>query len=1116
MNLTENALKVLEKRYLRRDKDGKIIEKPEELFRRVAKAIAKADELYGEDPKVSEKKFYEMMTNLEFLPNSPTLMNAGTELGQLSACFVLPVDDSMEGIFDALKNTALIHKSGGGTGFSFSRLRPKGDIVKSTGGVASGPLSFMQTFNTATETIKQGGKRRGANMGILRVDHPDIIEFIKSKEEEGVLNNFNISVAITDKFMEALEKDEEYDLVNPRTKEVVRRLRARDVFDLITKMAWKNGEPGIIFIDRINEDNPTPHIGEIESTNPCVTGDTLLPTEAGLVPIKELFEKNPTTLSLPIAVDGRSVGVEGIQKALPTKYLFTGVKPVYRLLTKEGYEIKVTDNHMFLTPDGWKALKELKEGDYVCIQMDGMFSEKRELPDIECIRKLNKKYRKDLNLPEEWGEDLGFVLGLLIGDGWLREDRIGFTFSSEETELMERVRSIISVWYGDVKPVRRENGVYHLSYHARGFVEFFKILGVGEWKSHEKRVPWSVLRAPEDAVRGFLRGLFTADGSVQGTLKKGRSIRLSSTSLGLLKDVQLLLLNFGIKSKIYQRRKREQKNFRYVTRDGEEREYEGRLFHELVVSRDGMLKFIERIGLEPRNMERFKESERVYRDRFYARIERIEYIGEERVYDLTEPRTRSFIGNGFILHNCGEQPLLPYESCNLGSVNLSKVVKDGKIDWEKLERIVRDSVHFLDNVIDVNKYPIPEIDEMTKANRKIGLGVMGFADMLIQLGIPYNSEEAVKKAEEVMKFIQEKGKEMSEELAKRRGNFPNYEGSIYDGKRMMRNATVTTIAPTGTISIIAGTSSGIEPLFAISYVRNVGESLGTELVEVNPFFEKMCKEEGIYSEELMRKVASTTSIQDMEEIPERIRRLFITAHDVTPEQHIRIQAAFQKYTDNAVSKTINFPNSATVDDVREAYLLAYKLGCKGVTVYRDGSREVQVITTVKRKTLRPRPRPKTIKGATQEIRTGCGDLYVTINEDENGLFELFAQMGKSGGCIASFTEAVARLISLSLRSGIDPNEIRKQLAGIRCPRPSWENGTPIQSCADAIEKAMARYMRGEATTTQAKVESFIKKDEGNEAIIKKGISPECPECGEMLEFSEGCVVCRACGYSECG
>ncbi len=745
-SLTQNALKVLEKRYLKKNEEGKIVETPEELFRRIARAIAAADLKYGkpsDDVKRLEAELYSMLTSMEFLPNSPTLMNAGRRLGQLSACFVLPVEDSMESIFDAVKSAAIIHKSGGGTGFSFSRLRPNGDVVGSTKGISSGPISFMTVFDTATEAVKQGGTRRGANMGLLRVDHPDILNFITCKDENTKLNNFNISVGLTEEFMKALEEDREFALINPRTKQVARKLRARDVFVLIVNHAWKNGEPGIVFLDRLNGSNPTPQLGGIESTNPC-----------------------------------------------------------------------------------------------------------------------------------------------------------------------------------------------------------------------------------------------------------------------------------------------------------------------------------------------------------------------------------------------GEQPLLPFESCNLGSINLSKMVRkeERTVDWERLKATVWKAVHFLDNVIEVNKYPLSQIEEMTKSNRKIGLGVMGWADMLIQMGVPYNSGEAVRLAEEVMGFIQREGKDASSVLAEERGVFHNYKGSIYDGKLRVRNATVTTIAPTGTLSIIAGCSSGIEPLFAVSYVRTVME--GTKLIEVNPYFEEVAKEKGFWSRQLMERIAEKGTLHGFDEIPEEIKRTFVTAHDITPRDHIEMQAAFQKYVDNAVSKTVNFPHQASPKDVEDVYLLAYKLGCKGVTVYRDGSREEQVLSTGKTKEtaqpvahgqsststppakIVPKKRPEVIKGTTRFMKTGCGNLYVTINEDEKGhLFELFTSMGKAGGCAASQAEAIGRLVSLAFRSDIDPLEVMKQLKGISCHQPAWCNGGKILSCSDAIAKAIEKY--------------HAKSDKGNGNGHKEGhqeimMMGACPECGGAVEHEGGCAVCHNCGFTKCG
>ncbi|MDP8230329.1 MAG: vitamin B12-dependent ribonucleotide reductase [Candidatus Gorgyraea atricola] len=752
MNISENCLKVLERRYLKKDKEGKIIETPEEMFIRVSRHIASADKLYGAkdaDVKKTEEDFYNMMSSFEFMPNSPTLMNAGKDLGQLSACFVLPIGDSMESIFDAIKNTAMIHKSGGGTGFSFSRLRGKNSVVRSTGGVSSGPVSFMKVFNSATQAVKQGGTRRGANMGILRVDHPDVLEFIKCKENDKDITNFNISIAITEDFMNRVIEDKEYDLIDPHTKKAVEKLKAKEVFELIVEMAWKNGEPGIVFIDRINKDNPTPESGEIESTNPC-----------------------------------------------------------------------------------------------------------------------------------------------------------------------------------------------------------------------------------------------------------------------------------------------------------------------------------------------------------------------------------------------GEQPLLPFESCNLGSINLSKAVveKNGKkeVDWEKLKTLVHQGSHFLDNVIDMNKFPLKEIEENTKKNRKIGLGVMGWADMLIQLEISYNSDKAIELAEKVMGFIDKEAKKRSEELAQKRSTFPSFKDSIFkDDKEIKRNATLTTIAPTGTISIISNTSSGIEPLFAISYYRNVMDN--DKLIEVNSLFEEIAKREGFYSRKLMEEIADKGSVKDVKDVPEKYRKIFVTSHDIVPIWHIRMQAAFQNHTDNAVSKTVNFHNEASKDDVREVYMLAYKLGCKGVTIYRDKSREEQVLNVSSKKTkskpaqdagakekhVAPRPRPAVTTGTTTKVNTGCGNLYITINVDDNAMpFEVFIQMGKAGGCAASQLEAVGRLVSLALRSGVENKKIVDQLRGIRCPSPSWEKGGRIFSCADAIARVLELRL---GNGKMHHKEEALEKHSPHTMIEDKlgNVVGVCPDCGAALRHEEGCVVCRSCGYSKC-
>ena len=1158
INLTKNARKVLKARYLKRNKDGELIEDPEGMFDRVAKNIAEANKQYGEDVKKDEEDFYNLMTSLDFLPNSPTLMNADNDLQQLSACFVLPVEDSMKGIFDSLKNSALIHKSGGGTGFSFSRLRPTDDIVKTTGGVASGPLSFMKIFDKATDIVKQGGKRRGANMGILRIDHPDIMDFITAKKDENMLNNFNISVAVTDDFMQAVEKDEFYDLVNPRTKKVTAKLNAREVFEKIVYMAHKNGEPGIIFLDEINRHNPTPNVGEIESTNPCVTGDTLISTKDGLMRIDTLYEKykekgfqiitdNRIPAVLPKAVNScnpvtsTNINDNGTQLQEAVKIYNNGKKDVYRLTTHKGYEIKATADHEFLTDKGWMELQDLKKESKVLIQSDeGSFSTSSNLPfEVKNTVKGNNGRTYKFNFPQEWSQELGQVLGFLIGDGWLRKGdkncRVGFTFSKNDQELLNYFKKIINKMYGnDVKPIKRKNDTYHLSYHSKYFVDFFNKLGVKATNSSLKEVPSSVFTAPKESVTGFLQGLFTADGTVSNDKNKGNYyVRLSSKSKTLLKQVQQLLINLGIKSRIYNRsRKDSNDKFTYTNVKGEKNNYKtDGILYELQISSSSLYTFAEKIGfLLERKEKELKDiinNHNLHQQKMFDEVKNIEYVGKETVYDLTEPVTHSFIGNGFVIHNCGEQPLLPFEACNLGSINLSHMTKkidgDYRIDYNKLENTVRKAVRFLDNVIDMNEYPLEKIKEMVQGNRKIGLGVMGWSDLLIRLKIPYNSAEAVKLGEDVMAFIEEVSNDESSNIAERRGSFPNIEGSIYD--KPMRNATTTTIAPTGTISIIAGVSSGIEPLFAINYERHI---LDDVLIETHPIFEEIAKERGFYSEELMEKVAKNNSIQHMDEIPEDVKRIFVTAHDIEPEWHVKMQAAFQKSVDNAVSKTVNFRNSATVDDVKDVYKMAYESGCKGVTIYRDGSRSEQVLSTsseeeqeVSQDRKTKRPRPKITYGTTEKTKIGCGKLYITINSDQKGINEVFTTTGKGGGCHAQ-SEAISRLASLALRSGVAIEEVVDQLRGIRCEAAMIRKDVHNLSCPDAIGRALEKYDDEEIHQKfNMDIEVEPQKEEEDNPTIDNRVDPytngsACPECGHELEHEGGCSVCRNCGWSHCG
>ena len=812
LDLSPNAITVLERRYLVKDDQGRPVEQPEDLFWRVARTVAEPDGRYGASDKAVEglaETFFELMATRVWMPNSPTLMNAGRPLGQLSACFVLPVDDCLSngqsGIYDTLRAMALVHQSGGGTGFSFSHLRPKNDVVRSTMGVASGPVSFMKLYDASTDVVKQGGTRRGANMGILRVDHPDILEFIACKDDLTQVTNFNISVAVTDAFMRAVEEGTSYDLIHPRHGAVVGQLDARDVFRKIVHGAWKTGEPGVYFIDRANHYNPVPRLGSYEATNPC-----------------------------------------------------------------------------------------------------------------------------------------------------------------------------------------------------------------------------------------------------------------------------------------------------------------------------------------------------------------------------------------------GEQPLLPYDVCNLGSINVGGFARDGDVDWDRLRTAVHLCTHFLDNVIDANRYPLAEIDDLAKRIRRIGLGVMGWADLLVRLGLPYDSDEGVALGRRLMEFVDEEAKVASEQLAEQRGVFAEWEQSIWGpdatcargprGERVrpmrrLRNCNLTTVAPTGTISIIAGCSSGIEPLFAVAFMRN---QAGVLMPDVNEDFVRLARHEGWYSDALMQRIAAAGHIH-FDEVPAKWQRVFVTAHDVTPEWHIQMQAGFQEFTDSAISKTCNFANDATEEYVEKIYRYAYKLGCKGVTVYRDASREMQVLSTgatakkvkelatgavtddaprqlaealgrvaeldaeLERTRARlhdaeaenlqrraKRSRPDLLKGSTRRVETPLGTMYVTITEDDKGqAFEVFISLGKAGGALMADVEAIGRLISLALRSGIPMTEIYRQLRGISSDRAVGLGPSKVLSVPDAIGIAIEKWMQDKQGVQQdllgaaALPAREVVPGQGGPAAVRAGAPQQefigaCPDCGSQLAFAEGCAKCHVCGFSECG
>jgi len=897
----------------------------------------------------------------------------------------------------------------------------------------------------------------------------------------------------------------------------------------VVEKAHQNGEPGIIFLDRVNRDNPTPELGEMESTNPCITGDSFVMTKEGPRQVCDLLGSG-----FEVIVDGQP---------FPTTdrgFFSTGTKQVFRLTTKEGHHLRVTGDHPVLQAVSvsrysiareWTPASSLEPGDRIVLH------------DHRNCSEWNGKYS---------GAE-GYLLGLLVGDGTMKVDKAVISVWCQDRAANDN--AVASAGVAGIMAAAMEAAT--TLPHRADFKGWQKVSGRGEYRMSLSAIrnlalelglkPGSKMITPELEkcsslfYKGFLRGLFDADGSVQGNLERGISVRLAQSDSHLLEAVQRMLQRLGIVGVIYRERRPAGKAL-FPDGRGSVAEYQTKAQHELVISCENVAFFEERVGFNDHvKKARLKNlissyKRRMNRERFLATVDSVTPEGMEEVYDVQVPGVNAFDANGLYVHNCGEQPLLPYESCNLGSINLSRVLQyEGNrvsIDYDKFGQVITHSVRFLDNVIEMNRYPLDQIEDMTKKNRKIGLGIMGWADMLFRLGIPYNSEEAVALAEKVMGFVHQKGTEASQDLADERGAFPAHVGSIFDlpGRPPMRNATVTTIAPTGTISILANTTSGIEPLFAVAFQRNVLDN--QRLVEVHPYFKEVAKREGFYSEDLMERIAEEGAIQHISGIPDWVKRVFVTSHDISPEWHIRMQAAFQKYTDNAVSKTVNFPNEATMKDIEEVYLLAYELGCKGITVYRDGSRDEQVLSygTKSKSSAQPsdstgmsmpapRARPGMTQGMTIKMKTGCGNLYVTINEDEKGLCEVFTQMGKAGGCAASQSESVSRMVSLALRSGIEVDSIMKQLSGIRCPSPLWQNGEMILSCSDAIAKALRQYVdiqseRGDELPKVVEFPAGTRKRTDMDDL-KSSAGKLCPDCSGTLEFAEGCATCHSCGYSKC-
>ncbi|MBI5151462.1 MAG: ribonucleoside reductase class II [Candidatus Pacebacteria bacterium] len=967
--LSPTALEIVKKRYLRTDMNGVVIETPGEMLWRVARHMAKAEIQWGENGIVDEtaRAFYERMVNLKFVCAGKAMFEAGNPggTGQLSSCFVLPIDDSIQKIFKTLGDAAVVHKNNGGTGFNFSKIRPHGDKVKNVPKASSGPVDFLKAYSAALSQILQGAKRQGANIAILNADHPDIVEFITLKDQDGTIKNFNISVGVSNEFMEAVQADKEWDLMNPRNGEVWKTVKAREVFDLIAEHAWATGDPGLAFLDRLQEDNPTPSLGVLNATNPCITGDARIPTEYGLLRFDEVVKKYGEKHVL-MAIDSRLAekSKDGVSSRKAHNFQCTGMKKIYEIKTVYGFTIRATAEHKFMTTRGWIEVKDLNLKDTMLIQSGrGLWSAEKKL---ESFIEFSQKYPD--SYPKVSTERFGEFLGYLVGDGSLRSDAkdnyVYVTFGKSRQEIQEYFEECLSGWGLHITNRSPNNRSNQLWMHNKIFAHFLVDLGVLPVRSEFKRVPECIYKMHKAAVSGFLRGLFSADGTVNFVKNKSSYVRLTSKSKELLRDVQTLLLNFGIFSKIYNRSRKARVAIfpEYTKANGTKVRYgsDGVLW-ELEISKDQVQEFIRQIGfIGPLHHEKIDKLflKTYYKQKFEDQIFSITEGEEEPVFDVTEPDTHSFIANGFVVHNCGEIPLLPYESCNLTSIDLNRhLIKNKKgeweIDWDDLEKSVKLGVRFLDDMIEVNTYALDEIRQMVKeGNRRIGIGVMGYAHMLYRMRIPYNSEEAVRLAERIAKFMRKKAEEASIELGKERGAFPNFDVSIYAGtSERYRNCAVMMIAPTGTISLFANTSSGIEPVFSLVQVRRSFNEDSTanaptrEFTIADPIFDEFLRSkfDEKTREKIMKQVVHDGNLDGVKELSREEKRMFVTTHTISPEWHVRIQAAWQKWIDNSVSKTINFPNNATIEDVKKAYLLGWKLGLKGITIYRDGSKVDQVL-----------------------------------------------------------------------------------------------------------------------------------------------------------------------------
>lgn len=1173
-----NAQQVISKRYSLKDPKGQPIEEWPDIVRRVVGQVSKVETDHQKRDEFFEAMSDAMLNRL-FIPNTPCLVNAGKQNGMLAACFVLPVPDSISGIMEHAKACATVHQQGGGTGMTYELLRPAGAMVSSTRGVASGPVSFMNVVNQTTEVVKQGGVRRGANMAILRVSHPDVLRFIHAKNDQESLKNFNISLTITDAFMDAVEEGgwfqlefngsawnepifdpvqqgnyciyrrrdgsivtfrdkatfAEADLSNCQREEppAAGMIYAPDVWNRIVASAHKYAEPGVIFIDEVNRHNHLMNsMGPVYATNPCVTADTIIYTDKGLISIRDLIYKQGNKVN--VVTDARFGQESSISSASPV--FLTGRKEVFRLQTREGYSLRATANHRIMTPQGWVELQNLKTGDGIHI--------------------LNRKG----GFGSTGSLELGRTLGWIVGDGSLTSKKAILSFWGSEQQLAgmfaEYATRLAAPFTDPTRPAeqysieprqiveREETRVTSTRLYELALLHG---LNPGEGKL---KVPETVFSGSEQMQRGFLQALFSADGTVADNREKGASVRLTSVSKELLHSVQQLLLNFGIASRIYLNRHSAGPT---ILPDGKggRREYECQARHELAISKRNLELFASEIGFiagekqlklnnHLRGMTRGTSSEN-----FVATVESIEFDGIEDVYDLTEPLTSSFIANGIVVHNCAEQALHSHNACNLGSIDVSKFYEpEHGIRWGLLSDVTHLAVRFLDNVIDACVWPLPEIDDVVKRTRPIGLGIMGFADLCLQLEITYGSHESIELMEKVLGFVRREAWRESCRLGAEKGVFPEYERNreAYNNflqttigieREMLtpRNYEVTNVAPTGTISLAAETSSGIEPNFSWAYVRQ--DTLGTRTY-VHPLAAQALGIEVDQTNQDSINRAAAYVVEHEQELPP----YFISAMKVTAEQHIQVLAAAQRNVDNSVSKTCNGAVDDTIESVDALYRLARQLGCKAVSYYRDGSREGQVLTamkegpTVVKKEGPPEPpaslsegerapdrmdRPRELSGSTWQIEFEGHNLYVTVNHDGKTIQEIFVT-----GPISS---SVGKLASKMLRGGFHAMEVAKTLNTTTGTHSVWFNErlltSPEQAIAQCIYIMQARL--SENTGAQSKGNPSSARDAHSSVASLPATtslagygSPLCPHCEGQLQRTGACWLCEPCGFSKCG